>query len=263
MHSRSIFRSTSIISILILNHCALISAWPLHTRQSATCTDPNAAFDQSCWENLNLGDFLTNPKTGWNATLGQPCVKGDNAAYCCRSTEASWSACFMRQAVNLAHTFSCASINASNCPTSSLTITPEVASAAQPKVRYVLHNIYCKTVHLSHSLKRCTNSRAERINLPCSNLQPLQHLAQRAPPRNLRRTHQYPRPNHRSRPPRNHQPPGPRRRRSIPPRPPLPRHLQRHNASLPTNLRLNQRDSPSTPPRLAARPRCCERDFCK
>lgn len=145
MHSRSMLQSTSLISILILSYRPLASAFPLQPRQSATCTDPNAAFDDSCWGNLNLGDFLTNPTTGWNASLGKPCKSDDNAAYCCRKTEASWSACFMRQAVDLAQAFSCASLNASNCPTSSLTVVPEIAVAQQQKVRYVLHSIYSKS----------------------------------------------------------------------------------------------------------------------
>ncbi len=163
MHSRSILQSTSIVSILILNHLALVSAFPLQPRQSASCGNSNAAFDENCWGNLNLGDFLTNSTTGWNATLGKTCVPGDNAAYCCRSTEASWSACFMRQAVALEQKFSCASLNASNCPTSSLITVSEIAPAQQQKVRYVLHNIYCKISHFSYNSQICVKSRAREL----------------------------------------------------------------------------------------------------
>lgn len=143
MQTHNMIRSTSLLSVAFCGFNGLVSASPLIPRQSSSCTELNAAFDSSCYESLNLGDFLTNQTHGWNATRGGTCVSGDNAAYCCRDTDPSWSACFIRQAVELAARPSCDSTNNTNCPTSSFTIVPEVASANQRKYQYVLQNIYC------------------------------------------------------------------------------------------------------------------------
>ena len=138
-----IFHRSQATVVLLQLLSDYVSASLLLARQTSSCTDLNSAFDQSCYRSLNLGDFLTNPESGWNATRGRTCVPGDNASYCCRTTDISWSACFVRQAIDLAGRPSCNSTGAATCPTSSFDIVPEVAAGNQRKYQYVLRNIYC------------------------------------------------------------------------------------------------------------------------
>ena len=144
MQVHRVFQSAILLLPLWTSSSGLVSASPLRSRQSSVCTDANAAFDTSCWGSLNLGDFLTNSTTGWNSSTGsgRPCISGDNAAYCCRSTE-TWSSCFLRQSIELANKhFQCGSINSTTCPTGSFDMVTQVPAAAQPEHRYVLRNIY-------------------------------------------------------------------------------------------------------------------------
>ena len=132
------------LQVFLSIYCGLGLAAPLLLPSSPSCANLDAAFDTDCYRALNLGDFLINATTGWNATRGRACHVGDNASYCCRSTDTSWAACFVRQAINLAGKPSCDSTSSASCPTSSFAIVPEVASENQRKYQYVLQNIYCK-----------------------------------------------------------------------------------------------------------------------
>ena len=156
MQTHTNLRSFLLPSTLLAAFYALASAAPLLSPQSSSCSDLNAPWDSDCYRALNLSDFLNNTSYGWNATRGMPCESGDNAAYCCRSTDVTWSACFVRQAVQLAGKPSCDSINSTTCPTTSFDIVPEVDTSNQRKYQYILHNIYCKFAPFDVISTRCT-----------------------------------------------------------------------------------------------------------
>ena len=125
--------------------CSLTSAipiqgTPLEKRQTVNCTDTRAIYDASCWNTLDLGNYLDNPVSGWNHTTpvcsNVPGPAGDGAA-CCEPGE-PWSTCYLRLATGVA-TYNCLNINDQTCisePTEN--VDPRIA----PEVRYVLHTIY-------------------------------------------------------------------------------------------------------------------------
>ena len=120
----------------ILNPRHERSSGGLDERYIVNCTDPGAAFEVSCWGQLNLSDWLNNPTTGWNKTT-PICGDTQDSAACCISGEA-WTTCFLR----LAHGFGgddCSQINAQTC---SLDMTQSVSPVIWPQVHYVLKNIY-------------------------------------------------------------------------------------------------------------------------
>lgn len=117
----------------------------LDKRYTYDCTDLKAAFDSRCWAELDLTAYLTDPVTGWNHTVRQ-CGAGDTArnddgADCCKPNE-PWTTCFLR----LAHGTpgqDCSQINAQFCSYQS-GLDPNIRPDLQPKVQYIMKNIYCK-----------------------------------------------------------------------------------------------------------------------
>ena len=108
----------------------------LEERYIINCTDPKAAFDVSCWGQLDLSDWLNNPTTGWNKTT-PVCNATQDSATCCIPGEA-WTTCFLR----LGHGFGgadCTEINAQTC---SLDMSQNTPPDTTPQVHYVMKNIY-------------------------------------------------------------------------------------------------------------------------
>ena len=108
----------------------------LEERYIINCTDPGAAFDVSCWGQLDLSDWLNNPTTGWNKTT-QVCNETQDSAKCCIPGEA-WTTCFLR----LGHGFGgvdCTEINAQTC---SLDMSQKTPPETTAQVHYVMKNIY-------------------------------------------------------------------------------------------------------------------------
>ncbi len=117
----------------------------LDKRYTYDCTDLKAAFDSRCWAELDLTAYLTDPVTGWNQTVRRcntaDTAQNDDGADCCKPNEA-WTTCFLR----LGHGSpgqDCSQINAQFCSYQS-TLDPNIAPALQPKVQYMMKNIYCK-----------------------------------------------------------------------------------------------------------------------
>ncbi len=126
----------SLIAILValtLVASSPITGVPLQRRQSVNCTDPNAITSGSCWDTLQLAEFLTN----WNdkrpicETTGGTLEDG---AHCCAPNEV-WSTCFIRLAIGN-HGYNCININEGTCPNF------EVDGSITPEVRYILGTMY-------------------------------------------------------------------------------------------------------------------------
>ena len=123
----------------------LVAASPLpdpdlHARQGVNCSDlnPAASFDDSCWGVLDLSDWLSNPKTGWNATT-PVCTDSEDGTNCCEPDE-PWTTCFLR----LAHgnsLYDCSQINVQSCADEG-TLSPYLSPSIVPQTRYVMKNIY-------------------------------------------------------------------------------------------------------------------------
>lgn len=100
-------------------------------RQSVNCTDLQASTDPSCWQGLQLTQWLTN----WNKTT-LVCPPNQDDANCCLSTE-PWTTCFLRLARNNGD---CSQINIQSCSWNSfLSVNNDIA----PEVFYIMKNIYC------------------------------------------------------------------------------------------------------------------------
>ncbi|KAL6713685.1 hypothetical protein ACLMJK_009150 [Lecanora helva] len=145
MHLSQSFQVTTLLTLFISSTNGLPPSSPLQSRQT-NCGNAPTTFTSSCWSSLNLGDFLTNPTTGWNSTTGsgRPCVSGDNAAFCCRNGQETWSSCFLRQSLQLSNSnYQCGATNSGACPSGSYDITNgEVPTNVHTKHQYVMRNIY-------------------------------------------------------------------------------------------------------------------------
>lgn len=105
-------------------------------RQGVNCTDPNAITSGSCWEELQLAEYLTN----WNENRpicttvdGTP----EDGATCCAFNEV-WSTCFIRLAMGN-HGYNCININEGTCPNF------QVGASTSPQVRYILGTMYSES----------------------------------------------------------------------------------------------------------------------
>lgn len=110
-----------------------ISRSSLVERETVNCTSAHAALDATCWQTLNVTEWIT----GWEASIGT--CKTDNEDDCCLSTEV-WSTCFLR--INqMASGSDCREINSNTC-----SFTPDLISTLKPnvtsEVHYVIQNIY-------------------------------------------------------------------------------------------------------------------------
>ena len=105
----------------------------LQPRDLVTCQDPNAGIDPSCWDLLDLTNFVTN----WNKTT-PVCPPGPTTGKCCGTTEA-WTTCFLR--MNQPESGSdCTTI--SSCAFSSSLRTIPNDSRMTAQAHYVVFNIY-------------------------------------------------------------------------------------------------------------------------
>ena len=131
----------SLLSFL-LSISSIISALPsqgpsLSTRQEDGCTstDPEAVYDSSCWESLDLTNWLTN----WKPP--KICNGHDLGIGCCQENE-FWSTCFLR--LGMGHSgFDCSQIqaNTNNCAFSDL-IASDLDPKERAQYRYILKTIF-------------------------------------------------------------------------------------------------------------------------
>ena len=100
------------------------------------CSDLATSFDETCWNSLDLSDWLNNPTTGWNKTT-PVCTAAQDDATCCVDG-VPWTTCFLRLARGRADE-DCSMINAQDCPSNlSDRLGPNITAQAQ----YVMKNIY-------------------------------------------------------------------------------------------------------------------------
>lgn len=136
----------------------------LGERQVADCSDLTATFDATCWDQLNIADYMGNPSTGWKATT-PACAKGDSGQSCCQSSE-PWSTCFLRLATGISLDCTSLSNGESSCPLAGTNLSPGLDPSIAPKANYVIRNIgaiydvfqglskgkLAQTVHVYYSL---------------------------------------------------------------------------------------------------------------
>ena len=118
-------------------------------RQSFNCTHLSSAFNQACWQELQLSNFLLGGGEwglGWNKST-RVCdpqssdVNNNDGANCCLPTE-PWTSCFLRLAQG-GGTQDCSQINAQFCsmpPENALSVN--LADSIRPEVQYIQKNIY-------------------------------------------------------------------------------------------------------------------------
>ena len=73
---------------------------PSQVPATIDCYNLTAAFSESCWDSLNIADYLGNPQTGWVQrvpTCDPTTTSGLNKQGCCdRSNGELWSTCYLR-----------------------------------------------------------------------------------------------------------------------------------------------------------------------
>lgn len=140
--ARSAFPSVVRSLALIL---PLVSSTPvmppsIQTRQDQfPCmdVDPKAVFDGSCWQQLDLSNWLNN----WSPPT---CGSSSTATDCCRSTE-SWANCFLRLGKG-ASGYDCDKIKSGFC-TYDPDLDPGLSPDIKPQVRYIMKTIFCEWSH--------------------------------------------------------------------------------------------------------------------
>ena len=84
----------------------------------ADCYNITAAFNSSCWDILDIPDYLTNPQTGWIShvpTCDDSTSNGINKQGCCDTANGEpWSTCYLRIGRGLPGT-DCSVINPTSC----------------------------------------------------------------------------------------------------------------------------------------------------
>ena len=111
---------------------SLAAASPLlNQRQRSNCVNPAAVFSSSCWDTLDIPNYLNN----WIKTT-PTCEDGRS---CCIADE-PWSTCFLRLAHGVAGA-DCSEISSNTCSWDP-TLAPDLPPAIKPQVTYVMRNIY-------------------------------------------------------------------------------------------------------------------------
>ena len=95
-------------------------------------TSPAAVFDASCWQQLNLSDFIT----GWRV---EPCPPDSTGKNCSLPGE-PWSTTFLRLAKGQAG-FDCSSVSVGSCHYDS-DLDENLDPKIKPQVRYVMYTIF-------------------------------------------------------------------------------------------------------------------------
>lgn len=134
---------SSTLLLLALPACLLfVAASPGHAaphlstlenRQVANCSDLQAVHSASCWDELNIPDYLTS----WKANT-PTCGNGDDGSKCCKPNEA-WSSCFLRLATGTTGS-DCTTLTAGTCSNSQVaasTLSPDIVV----KASYVVLNV--------------------------------------------------------------------------------------------------------------------------
>lgn len=121
-------------------------ALALGRRATYNCTDPAAAWDQRCWDELDLSGWLNDPETGWNHTV-RICgvmenTESNTGADCCKPDE-PWTTCFLRLGRGGPGS-DCSQINAQSCVYQGI-FSPRLKPEDRPKYQYVMKNIYCES----------------------------------------------------------------------------------------------------------------------
>ena len=121
-------RSTFLPSVLILTWNKPIVALPLQnltlpgpigqSQATVDCNNITAAFSETCWDTLNIADYLGNPQTGWmsNVPKCDPSTSsGINKQGCCDELNGEpWSTCYLRLGRGLPGA-DCSTVSAGAC----------------------------------------------------------------------------------------------------------------------------------------------------
>ena len=125
-----------------LSACSPFSTLRSHNslvaRQTASCQNPQAALDSSCWDTLNISNYLNGPATGWVHNT-PTCTTGQDDSACCQSSEA-WSTCFLRLATATGGQ-DCTQISGGVCQYTGQ-FDPNLSPSIKAQVQYVALTIY-------------------------------------------------------------------------------------------------------------------------
>lgn len=131
------------MAVQLLVHVCLVSASPLQIKREVNCLDPGAPYDESCWETLNLTNWITDWKT--NAPT---CTSADDGTHCCNPDTAPnepWTACFLRLALANAD-YDCTVFNGDSCGLVGFELSPDILTLGNvtlsAQYRYIVRNIY-------------------------------------------------------------------------------------------------------------------------
>ena len=109
----------------------------LFSRQVALRSN-STTFSSSCWDTLNIPQYLFDPTTGWNQTTPL-CTPGSPSTTSCCIAGEPWSTCFLRLAYGKAAT-DCSTLESSqSCAPGPL--DPNLPRSIQAQVRYVENTI--------------------------------------------------------------------------------------------------------------------------
>ena len=120
---------------------ALPTIEPDIEKRDVNCKGGNGAvYDTSCWNTLNMTDWIKN----WNATTPTCSGSADGSDCCGPSNNPSepWSTCFLRLALANAD-YDCSQINLKSCSLEGFQLASKYnLSNDMPQYRYAVRNIY-------------------------------------------------------------------------------------------------------------------------
>ena len=105
----------------------------LESRQATTCNTLGSAASATCWDQLNIPDYLAT----WTGTTDTCAASNSDGSQCCNNGE-PWTTCFLRLAYGTPGS-DCTAMNSQSCVLNKLstTLSPKIA----PTVQYVVRNI--------------------------------------------------------------------------------------------------------------------------
>lgn len=122
-------------SFSLLGHHMFSAASPLAPRATFNCTDPAATYDDLCWTELGMVDFLSDRAAEWGPNRRLCDSDDDN---CCQPDEA-WSTCMLRTVFG--GNQDCTQIDARKC-IMQVEHNQNLPFALRPKYRYAVYTIF-------------------------------------------------------------------------------------------------------------------------
>lgn len=126
---------TLALAVFPLAHSAPHST-AVQSRASVPGCGVNDDFDVSCWQKLDLTNWLKE----WKYNVCDPDNENENKANCCNAAW-EWSTCFLKLGIKTG--YNCTTISQDTCAFSPQMRDIDLPQSILPQVRYVLLNIFC------------------------------------------------------------------------------------------------------------------------